>query len=147
MRRLLCDCEVLPVVLDGCGEVLDEGRSKRTATRRQRRALRAMHRTCAHPDCTVGFGACRIHHVRWWSEHTGPTDIDNLLPLCERHHHLVHEGGWTLTMTPDRVATWLLPDGTRYHHGTTIDRAPNGVARPGGRARSTNPTGRVRPPP
>lgn len=121
-RRLCCDAEIIPQVLGGNGEVLDEGRSRRTASRSQRRALRAMHRGCAHPDCNVGFSSCRIHHVRWWWEHDGPTDIDNLLPLCERHHHLVHEGGWVLTMTPDRVAIWRRPDGAVYHRGTTIDR-------------------------
>ncbi len=134
MRRLLCDCEVLPVVLGGNGEVLDEGRSRRTASRAQRRALRAMHRTCAHPDCRVTFADCRIHHIRWWWRHTGPTDIDNLLPLCERHHHLVHEGGWQLTMTPDRIATWTRPDGSRAHIGSTVDRAPDGVRPPRDRA-------------
>ena len=128
VRRLCCDAEVLPVVLGGNGEVLDAGRSARTATRPQRRALRAMHRGCAHPDCTIGFNACRIHHVIWWWEHDGPTDIDNLLPLCERHHHDVHEGGWTLTMTPDRVARWLRPDGTVFHEGTTVDRLPDQLA-------------------
>ena len=142
MRRLLCDCEVLPAVLNERGEVLDAGRTRRTATRPQRRALRAMHRTCAHPECTVPFGACRIHHVRWWWEHTGPTNIDNLLPLCEQHHHLVHEGGWTLTMTPDRTATWRLPDGSLYHKGSTIDRAPNGVGRPDA---ASQPKSRSRP--
>ncbi len=25
-------------------------------------------------------------------------------------------------MTPDRTATWTRPDGTLFHHGTTIDR-------------------------
>lgn len=122
MRRICCDAEIIPAVLGGESEVLDQGRSRRTATRSQRRALRAMHRGCAHPDCTVGFDACRIHHIRWWWRDTGPTDIDNLLPLCERHHHLVHEGGWTLTMTPDRVATWSRPDGAIHHHGPTTDR-------------------------
>ena len=127
MRRLLCDCEVLPAVLSSQGEALGVGRSSRTATRPQRRALRAMYRTCAHPDCTVGFGACRIHHIRWWWRDLGRTDLDNLIPLCERHHHLVHEGGWGLTMTPDRVTTWTRPDGSVAHHGTSIDRAPDGV--------------------
>ncbi len=32
-----------------------------------------------------------------------------------------------LTMTPDRIATWTRPDGTMFHTGTTIDRAPNGI--------------------
>ena len=125
VRRLCCEAEIVPVVLGGDGEVLDVGRTERTANRAQRRALRAMHRTCAHPDCTVGFSACRIHHVKWWWEHNGPTDIDNLLPLCERHHHVVHEGGWTLTMTPDRVVTWIRPDGVVYWTGSSIDRTNN----------------------
>jgi hypothetical protein len=123
VRRLCCDAEVLPMVLDGDGVVVDQGRSRRTVTREQRRRLRAMHRTCAHPDCAVGYSACRIHHVRFWTRHQGRTDIDNLLPLCEQHHHQVHEGGWTLSMTPDRVATWTRPDGTTYHHSTTLDRS------------------------
>jgi hypothetical protein len=79
VRRLCCEAEVLPVVLNGDGEALDADRSVRTANRAQRRALRAMHRTCAHPDCTVSFEACRIHHVVPWLEGRGATDIDNLL--------------------------------------------------------------------
>lgn len=127
VRRLCCDAAIVPAVLGSDGEILDVGRSERTANRAQRRALRAMHRTCAHPDCTVAVSACRMHHIKWWWRDLGPTDIDNMVPLCERHHHLVHEGGWTLTMTPDRVATWVRPDGTIHHVGSTIDRAPGGV--------------------
>jgi hypothetical protein len=122
VRRLCCDADVFPTVLGGDGEALDVGRTRRTASRSQRRALAAMHRTCAHPDCSVGFDACRMHHVRFWTEHGGPSDLDNLVPLCERHHHAVHDGGWKLAMTPDRVATWTRPDGGVHHIGTTIDR-------------------------
>lgn len=125
VRRLCCDADIFPVVLGGQGEVLDQGRALRTANRAQRRALAAMHRGCAFPGCTVGFDASRMHHVRWWWQHRGPTDIDNLLPLCERHHHLVHEGGWTLTMTAERVATWVRADGTQHHRGPTVDRQPS----------------------
>ena len=124
VRRLCCDAEVIPMMLGTDGVPLDAGRSVRTANRQQRRALRAMYRTCAHPDCTVAFSACKAHHIRWWWRHLGPTDLDNLIPLCERHHHLVHEGGWTLAMTPDRVATWTRPDGTIAYHGPSIDRTP-----------------------
>src|ERR671913_753693 len=46
------------------------------------------------------------------------------------YHHLVHEGGWTLSMTPDRIATWTRPGGTTFHTGPTTDRAANGVGRP-----------------
>lgn len=120
-RRLCCDANVLPIVLGTDGEVLDVGQTERTANRQQRRALRAMHRTCAHPDCTVTFDNCRIHHVEFF-RNGGNTDIDNMVPLCEKHHHLVHEGGWNLTLTKSRLATWRRPDGTIWRTESTIDR-------------------------
>jgi hypothetical protein len=143
VRRMCCDSDVIPIVLGGEREVLDAGRSRRTASRAQRRALAAMHRTCAHPDCTVSFDACRMHHVRFWWEHRGLSNLDNLLPVCERHHHLVHEGGWVVSMTPDRVATWTRPDGSRHWTGTTIDRLPglDGLTREFDR----RPAGGIRP--
>ncbi|MGA9278093.1 HNH endonuclease [Ilumatobacter sp.] len=124
VRRLCCEAEIIPTVLGTSGEVLDQGRSVRTATEAQRRALRSMHRGCAYPGCEVGFDSCRIHHVRWWGRDNGPTDLANLLPVCERHHHLVHEGGWVLTLDAERIATWTRPDGVVYHTGPTIDRFP-----------------------
>ncbi len=127
VRRMACDAHVIPMVLGAQGEVLDQGRRARTATAAQRNTLAAMHRCCAFPGCTVGFPDCRIHHVRWWWEHDGPTDIDNLLPLCEKHHHLVHEGRWGLQLDTSRTATWSLPDGSVHHHGTTMDRRPRDV--------------------
>ena len=127
IRRLCCDADIIPVVLDGDGVALDVGRAKRVATREQRRALRAMYRTCAHPGCTVGFDDCDIHHVNPWTP-TGLTDLDNLLPLCSRHHHLVHEGGWTLTLRADRTTVWCRPDGSVHFDGSTVDVAPAGIA-------------------
>jgi hypothetical protein len=127
VRRMCCDAKIFPVVLGANGEVLDVGRTVRGVNRAQRRALKAMHRTCIHPECTVAFSDCEIHHVVWWRL-LGNTDIDNLVPVCTRHHHLVHEGGWTLTLDASRVATWTRPDGQIHHIGPTIDRAPGGVA-------------------
>jgi hypothetical protein len=122
VRRLACDADIIPVVLDGRGVVLDQGRAKRLATAEQRLALEAMQATCSHPDCTVSIDDCRIHHVDPWSR-GGRTDLADLAPVCEPHHHLVHEGGWTLTMTADRVATWIRPDGTIHWSGSVADRA------------------------
>ena len=130
MRRLCCDAAIVPVVLNSTGATLDLGREQRLASRAQRRALRAMHRTCAHPGCTVRFADCEIHHVIDWDHH-GPTNLANLLPLCNRHHHLVHEGRWTLTLHPDRSITLHRPDGTLHHQGTTIDVTPTGLPNPG----------------
>ncbi len=121
IRRLGCDGNLIPIWLDGDGEVLAVGRQRRLATRGQRRALRAMYRTCAFPGCTVGFDHCRIHHVTYW-EHGGRSDLDNLVPLCELHHHWVHEGGWTLELHPARRITLLRPDGTKSFDGVTTNR-------------------------
>lgn len=124
VRRLCCDAHIIPIVLGSDGAVLDQGRRVRTATAEQRTALTAMHRTCAFPDCTVNTIDCRIHHIRWWWKHLGRSDLGNLIPLCERHHHLVHEGRWGLTMTADRNATFTRPDGTAFTQHSTLDRRP-----------------------
>jgi hypothetical protein len=130
-QRLCCDANIIGITLGANGEVLNVGREQRTATRAQRRALRAMYRTCAHPHCSVVFDRCRIHHIIPWAI-GGRTDLDKLLPLCETHHHLVHEGNWLLTMTPDRVCTWTRPDGTIWQQGQSINRANRQPNKPPG---------------
>ncbi|MGD9702809.1 MAG: HNH endonuclease [Acidimicrobiia bacterium] len=100
------------VVLHAPGQ-LNAGRSTRVANRAQRRALRALHRTCAIPGCPVRYQYCKLHHVIWW-EHHGRTDLDNLLPVCEKHHHAIHDLGWQVRLGPRRELTVDLPDGTRY---------------------------------
>jgi hypothetical protein len=111
VRRLACDADVIPVVLDGDGVVLDVGRTRRTATAEQRTALRAVHRTCAFPACSVRFADCDVHHIVPWAS-GGQSDLENLLPLCTSHHHAVHEGGWQLTLHPDRHVTVRPPSAT-----------------------------------
>jgi hypothetical protein len=123
VRRMACDGRIVPVVLGGDGVPLDVGRSRRLATPAQRRALAAMYRTCAHPHCSRPLSWCQIHHVRWW-ELGGPTDLANMVPLCDRHHHEVHDGGWTLTIDAHRVLTWTTPAGTVWFSGNTCDRPP-----------------------
>jgi hypothetical protein len=99
IRRIACDANIIPLVLNGAGMPLDIGRSQRLASAAQRRALEATHDTCAFEGCAVAFHACQIHHIEYW-ERGGPTDLDNMIPLCSRHHHAAHEGGWTLTLKP-----------------------------------------------
>jgi hypothetical protein len=100
VRRLACEAEILPVVLDGRSVPIDVGRSKRLATIHQRRALEAIHPTCAIPDCEVIFDHCNVHHIEYW-ENGGATDLNNMVPLCSRHHHAAHEGGWKLQLDPE----------------------------------------------
>jgi hypothetical protein len=109
-RRLACNAHIIPVVLSGDSVPLDLGRSQRLANADQRRALRAIHRTCAFDGCDTPFEKCQIHHVNPW-EHGGETNLADMAPICPGHHHKVHEGGWTLTIAPDRTITIRRPDG------------------------------------
>jgi hypothetical protein len=89
---------------------MDLGRTTRLANAAQRRVLRALYPRCAIPDCPVRFDHCKIHHVVWW-RHGGRTDLDNLLPVCFRHHRAIHHEGWTVELAADRTLLVTLPDG------------------------------------
>jgi hypothetical protein len=114
IRRIACSADIIPIILDDNGVPLRLGRTTRLASRAQRRALRAMYPTCAIPGCQVPSRYCQPHHVQWWRHH-GHTNLENLLPLCSRHHHHVHEGQSTLTLQPDHSLTITHPDGTTEH--------------------------------
>ncbi len=87
LRRLLCDAEILPVVLGGASEILDLGRGRRLASPAQRHAISLRDGHCAFPGCAVPMHRCEIHHIDPW-QCGGPTDLDNLVALCVRHHQL-----------------------------------------------------------
>ncbi|BBG01334.1 MULTISPECIES: HNH endonuclease signature motif containing protein [Pseudonocardia] len=101
LRMLACDAAALPVVLAGNGRPLDVGRTKRTVTDAQRRALTARDRGCAHPGCDRPPAWCEAHHIVPW-EQGGPTDLDNLVLLCRVHHRLVHHSRWEIRTTSGR---------------------------------------------
>ena len=125
IERIMCNARIATTVVNDHGvatAVLDHGRNKRLATSSQRRALRAMYDRCAIPDCAVSFDHCEPHHITEW-EHGGKTDLKNLLPLCSRHHHNVHEGNWKLVLDQTRHLTVTLPDGSELHAPMKIPRA------------------------
>lgn len=99
-RRLACEANLLPVVLSGRSEPLDLGRSQRVASAAQRNAMRARSQTCEFSGCTIPADYCEAHHLDWW-ELGGRTDIEKLAWLCGSHHHLTHDGGWTLERRAD----------------------------------------------
>ena len=120
IRRWACMADVTPMIVGEDGTRLYVGRTIRVANREQRRALRAHYRTCGF--CPTPFSHCEIHHIVWF-RHGGRTDIDNLIPVCARHHHLLHEGGWRLEVDDDGTLTLILPDGTRQTHAPPTVRA------------------------
>ena len=97
LERLVCDAGHRLVARLPDGSELNLGRHQRTVTPAQRRALLARDHHCRFPGCER-TSRLRAHHIIWWSR-GGPTDMDNLLMLCAKHHRAVHEGGWTLTGT------------------------------------------------
>jgi len=114
IRRWACLGTVTPVIVSADGRRLLLGRERRLANRHQRRALRVLYPTCAL--CDTAFELCDIHHLHPW-ETGGRTDIDNLLPLCSKHHHLAHEGGWLLRLDADRTLRVTRPGGGETVHG------------------------------
>ena len=84
--------------------VLDHGRARRHASRVQRRALRAMYRSCGVPGCEQHVSLTEPHHVEFW-EHGGATDLHLLLPLCRHHHDRLHRERWDVHLAADRSLT------------------------------------------
>ena len=96
-KEMACQGKVVPAIFNTKGQPLWVGLGKRFATPAQRMALIARDRRC------VGCGAdpawCQAHHVIPW-EAEGPTDIDNMVLLCSRCHHQVHDERWQIRQTP-----------------------------------------------
>ena len=61
---------------------------------------------CTFPGCSRPPSWCDAHHVWHWCD-GGPTDLSNLALLCPRHHTIVHQKGYTATVTATEV-TWHL---------------------------------------
>jgi 5-methylcytosine-specific restriction protein A len=105
-RRLSADAEIIPVVLGGPSEQLDQGRAQRLSTEPQRRALALRDRGCIWPGCTAPPGWCEVAHIIAWY-FGGATDLDNLVLLCPFHHRRFDRDGWQLEMRDG--ARWLIP--------------------------------------
>ena len=105
IARLGCDGSFSRIVMDGPSVVLDMGRRSRLATPSQRRAIAIRDRHCVFQGCDRQPDWCDIHHLVSWLEGLGLTDLANLVLLCRRHHILIHETRWTLTLQPDGTIT------------------------------------------
>ena len=71
------------------------GRSTRRATAGQWKALVARDRGCIR--CGRAARHCEAHHIHHW-RHGGKTDLKNLVLLCNRCHHDLHFGHYTITV-------------------------------------------------
>jgi hypothetical protein len=71
------------------------GRTQRTATPAQRRALAVRDRGCIIPGCTIPAEACQTHHLTPWAA-GGRTDLSEMVLLCWAHHRQVDLTMWTI---------------------------------------------------
>jgi hypothetical protein len=110
LQRLGCDA-LLQAMLEGLdGRPLDLGRTTRTATKKQKRALMAMFSHCDWPGCDVAVRYCEFHHLDFWGK-GGNSDLDVFRPLCRHHHSKVHEGGWRFLVDHLGRTVAFPPDG------------------------------------
>lgn len=91
VRRLLCDARITRIVLDPEGVPVDVGRTSRTVTAAQWKALVVRDGGCVEPGCDRPPGWCDVHHRIPWSQ-GGRTDLDDLELRCRPHHVRRHEG-------------------------------------------------------
>ena len=120
VRRMACDAGIIPMVLGSRGEVLNQGRRIYLPTIAQRHAVAIRDRHCAFPGCRRPAKWTDVHHIvafKPGAANGGRTDLDNLLLLCDKHHHMVHEGHWKLNGTALDF-TIHRPDGTLFDHVT-----------------------------
>lgn len=95
IERLLCHGRIRAAVHDSEGNIQHLDRSHRTVPQRLFRALlHRDHGQCTYPGCT-SHGRLQAHHVLHWLW-GGPTDLANLVLLCERHHRGHHDGDFTI---------------------------------------------------
>ncbi|HEY8294224.1 MAG TPA: DUF222 domain-containing protein, partial [Micrococcaceae bacterium] len=98
IRQLACDAQVIPVLLNGAGRILNLGRAARIFSADQRLALAARDGGCAFPGCTMPVGWTEAHHVDCW-QNGGLTATDNGCCLCSWHHHLIHQEDWRIDIS------------------------------------------------
>jgi hypothetical protein len=109
IRRISCDATVSLALDDVFGHTMFEGRSRRFASQQQRREVQRRDRRCRFPGCANNIFT-NVHHVVHWADQ-GPTDLPNLVTLCDHHHHRVHEGKWQVTGNANGILRFVGPTG------------------------------------
>jgi len=108
-RRLACDARIIVSGDDPDGRSIQQGGARRSPTSAQRREIRRRDKGCRFPGCThTEF--TDVHHVIHWTNN-GPTDIGNLIELCDQHHRAAHELGWKMSGDANVEITFRSPTG------------------------------------
>ena len=148
--RLLCDGRVEFNLDTPDGRTVGIARVSQSVPRWLARKIARRDGCCRFPGCDRPIR--HRHHIRWWSK-GGPTNASNLIGLCWWHHHLVHEGGWTVDGDPEGEVTFIGPLGRHLRSKPSqlrsdVRRRASGItatrprARPARRLSATEGSGR-----
>ena len=90
LQRIACDAQLTGLLFSD-GKPLHHGATVRTATTAQWRMLIARDRGCI--GCGAEPGQCQAHHIVPYAR-LRRTDIENLVLVCWRCHHNIHDHHW-----------------------------------------------------
>jgi hypothetical protein len=138
-RRLTRDCPTSTLTGDEDGSPLHLGRRTRRIRGRVARAVHYRdHGRCQAPGCTAAATISR--HIRHRAR-GGTTCLINLISLCDAHHWLAHDGGWTIAVIRPGAWRFYAPDGRRLdtHHAPPRSQ-PTAPDRPDYRTRRRHRT-------
>ncbi len=129
LQRIACDAQLTGLLFSD-GKPLHHGSTVRTATTAQWRMLIARDRGCI--GCGAEPGQCQAHHITPYAR-LRRTDIENLVLVCWRCHHNIHDHHWQVThrngkpalQPPDPLAPPGPADGRHPH-----DQNPREPRRP-----------------
>ena len=93
LQRIACDAQLTGLIFAD-GKPLYHGSTVRTATTKQWRTLIARDGGCI--GCGAEPNRCQAHHIVPYAK-SRRTDIDNLVLVCWRCHHNIHDHNWRVT--------------------------------------------------
>ncbi len=93
LQRIACDAQLTGLIFAN-GKPLYHGATVRTATTKQWRALIARDGGCI--GCGTEPSRCQAHHIIPYAQ-SRRTDIENLVLVCWRCHHNIHDHHWQVT--------------------------------------------------
>ena len=99
--RLACNAQIMPLVLDGKGQPLHLGRSKRLFSDKQRTAMGVRDQHCRTEGCDIPAAWCEAHHVKQPWAGGGKTDVEDGVLLCSWHHHRAHDPDYDTKRMPN----------------------------------------------
>jgi hypothetical protein len=117
----LCDCRIHVILRDANGAPHSFGRTARTVPSRLFKQVAARDGGCRYPGCDRPVKWTDAHHIHYWRR-GGRTDYENLILLCSRHHHHVHQQNITIDLLPNGDASFTTFDGK--HTSSTPRGAP-----------------------